>query len=153
MDRQNRAGVTSVAMSAAVRGYQLLVSPLLPPACRFLPTCSEYAAEAIERHGSWRGIILASRRLGLPTCRLGPVANFARFFIPIPRNGTTQSPHRDRALGRDPDRFSVRVRAHPADATFRPVGRDRSDGAGEDGSGIPIGGSLSRGFGQYSRRL
>ena len=63
MDRRNRGGVTSAALSAAVRGYQLLVSPLLPPACRFLPTCSEYAAEAIERHGSWRGIILASRRL------------------------------------------------------------------------------------------
>ena len=63
MERHNRVGVTSGALSAAVRGYQLLVSPLLPPACRFLPTCSEYAAEAIERHGAWRGIILASRRL------------------------------------------------------------------------------------------
>ena len=60
MERHNRVGVTSGALSAAVRGYQLLVSPLLPPACRFLPTCSEYAAEAIERHGAWRGIILAS---------------------------------------------------------------------------------------------
>jgi hypothetical protein len=63
MERHNRRGVTSVALSAAVRGYRLLVSPLLPPACRFLPTCSEYAAEAIERHGAWRGIILASWRL------------------------------------------------------------------------------------------
>jgi hypothetical protein len=63
MERQYRAGVMSVALRVAVRGYQLLVSPLLPPACRFLPTCSEYAAEAIERHGAWRGIILSSRRL------------------------------------------------------------------------------------------
>ncbi len=63
MERHNPVGVTRVALSAAVRGYQLLVSPLLPPACRFLPTCSEYAAEAIERHGAWRGIILASLRL------------------------------------------------------------------------------------------
>ena len=63
MERHNRRGVTSVALSVAVRGYQLLVSPLLPPACRFLPTCSEYAAEAIEQHGVWRGIMLASRRL------------------------------------------------------------------------------------------
>ena len=63
MERQNRAVVTSVALRTALRGYQLLVSPLLPPACRFLPTCSEYAAEAIERHGAWRGIILASWRL------------------------------------------------------------------------------------------
>ena len=63
MKRHNGVGVTSVALRAVVRGYQLLVSPLLPPACRFLPTCSEYAAEAIERHGAWRGIILASLRL------------------------------------------------------------------------------------------
>jgi putative membrane protein insertion efficiency factor len=63
MERQPLAWMTSMTLSAAVRGYKLLVSPLLPPACRFLPTCSEYAAEAIERHGAWRGIILASRRL------------------------------------------------------------------------------------------
>jgi len=63
MERQQRVGMTSVALSAAVRTYKLLVSPLLPPACRFLPTCSEYAAEAIESHGVWRGIILALRRL------------------------------------------------------------------------------------------
>jgi uncharacterized protein len=63
MERHIHVGVARVALSTAVRGYQLLVSPLLPPACRFLPTCSEYAAEAIERHGAWRGIILASRRL------------------------------------------------------------------------------------------
>ena len=63
MERQPVAWMTSMTLSAAVRGYQLLVSPLLPPACRFLPTCSEYAAEAFERHGAWRGIILASRRL------------------------------------------------------------------------------------------
>lgn len=63
MKRRYLAGLTSVALSAVVRAYQLLVSPLLPPACRYLPTCSEYAAEAIELHGAWRGIILASRRL------------------------------------------------------------------------------------------
>jgi putative membrane protein insertion efficiency factor len=63
MERQHPVRMTSVTLSAAVRGYKLLVSPLLPPACRFLPTCSEYAAEAIERHGAWRGIMLASRRL------------------------------------------------------------------------------------------
>ena len=63
MERHNRAGVTSVALRGAVRGYQLLVSPLLPPACRYLPTCSEYAVEAIERHGAWRGIVLALGRL------------------------------------------------------------------------------------------
>ena len=63
MERQQRVGMTSVALSAAVRTYKLLVSPLLPPACRFLPTCSEYASEAVERHGACRGGILALRRL------------------------------------------------------------------------------------------
>jgi len=47
----------------AVRGYQRLVSPLLPPSCRFAPTCSEYAAQAIEQHGFARGVGLAARRL------------------------------------------------------------------------------------------
>jgi putative membrane protein insertion efficiency factor len=63
MERQNRAGVLSLALQTAVRAYQLLVSPLLPPSCRFLPTCSEYAAEAIKRHGPLRGVGLALHRL------------------------------------------------------------------------------------------
>ncbi|MFN2460616.1 MAG: membrane protein insertion efficiency factor YidD [Candidatus Velthaea sp.] len=47
-----------------LRGYKLAISPLLPPACRFLPTCSAYAQEAVEKHGAVRGILLAARRLG-----------------------------------------------------------------------------------------
>jgi len=50
-------------VSALIRGYQLLVSPLLPPSCRFYPTCSEYAREAVMRHGAWRGLGLAARRM------------------------------------------------------------------------------------------
>lgn len=46
-----------------VRGYQRLVSPLLPPSCRFAPTCSEYAAQAITCHGVVRGTGLTLRRL------------------------------------------------------------------------------------------
>ena len=63
MKQPTRVGVASVELSAVVRGYQLLVSPLLPPACRFLPSCSEYAMQAIERHGARRGAVLALRRL------------------------------------------------------------------------------------------
>lgn len=48
---------------AAIRGYQLFVSPGLPAACRFHPSCSAYAATAIERHGALRGAWLAIRRL------------------------------------------------------------------------------------------
>ncbi|MGA8551307.1 MAG: membrane protein insertion efficiency factor YidD [Stellaceae bacterium] len=60
---ERRAGVVSASMQAAVRAYQLLVSPLLPPSCRFLPSCSDYAIEAFERHGALRGSGLALRRL------------------------------------------------------------------------------------------
>jgi putative membrane protein insertion efficiency factor len=63
MERQDRAGVLSLALQTAVRAYQLLVSPLLPPSCRFWPSCSEYAAEAIRRHGALRGGGLALHRL------------------------------------------------------------------------------------------
>jgi uncharacterized protein len=55
-------------LAAAVRAYRLLVSPLLPPACRFHPTCSAYAEEALARHGAWRGSWLAARRV----CRCAP---------------------------------------------------------------------------------
>jgi putative membrane protein insertion efficiency factor len=50
-------------LSGSLKLYKRFVSPLLPPACRFYPTCSEYAAEAIERHGAARGSWLAARRL------------------------------------------------------------------------------------------
>lgn len=46
-----------------LRGYKRFISPLLPPACRFEPTCSVYAMEAIGRHGAARGSWLALRRL------------------------------------------------------------------------------------------
>jgi putative membrane protein insertion efficiency factor len=45
------------------RAYRLLVTPLLPPACRFAPTCSQFAIEAIERYGAGRGSVLAARRI------------------------------------------------------------------------------------------
>ncbi len=46
-----------------IRVYQYCISPLLPPACRFYPSCSSYAAQAITRHGIARGTLLALRRL------------------------------------------------------------------------------------------
>ncbi len=46
-----------------VRAYRRLVSPMLPPACRFHPSCSAYAETALRRHGALRGSWLAARRL------------------------------------------------------------------------------------------
>jgi uncharacterized protein len=46
-----------------IRGYQLLVSPLLGNTCRFHPTCSCYTSEAIRRHGALKGLALGGRRL------------------------------------------------------------------------------------------
>jgi putative membrane protein insertion efficiency factor len=43
--------------------YKRLLSPVLPPACRFVPSCSDYAAAAIEKHGPVRGVFLAVRRI------------------------------------------------------------------------------------------
>ena len=51
------------ALIYLLRGYQVLISPLLPPACRFTPTCSEYAIEAVRQHGALRGTYMAARRL------------------------------------------------------------------------------------------
>jgi putative membrane protein insertion efficiency factor len=48
----------------AVRGYQLLIRPVLPRACRFEPSCSEYARLALVEHGLVRGLWLAARRIG-----------------------------------------------------------------------------------------
>ncbi len=57
------AGAARAAALALIGAYRRFVSPLLPPACRFFPSCSAYGALAIERHGIRRGLLLAARRL------------------------------------------------------------------------------------------
>ncbi len=49
---------------AVIGLYRRFVSPLFPPSCRYHPTCSEFAAEAIRLHGAARGSLLALRRIG-----------------------------------------------------------------------------------------
>ena len=49
---------------AAIRLYRLALSPWWGGQCRYTPTCSQFAAEAIERHGAWHGAWLAIRRVG-----------------------------------------------------------------------------------------
>jgi uncharacterized protein len=46
-----------------LRAYKWAVSPLFPPSCRYVPTCSEYATEAVERYGALRGSLMAAGRL------------------------------------------------------------------------------------------
>lgn len=86
MRRHERPGVASWVLRAAVRAYQLVLSPVLPPSCRFLPSCSEYAAIAIERHGALRGTGLALRRLA----RCHPWGGSG--YDPVPEPGASVSP-------------------------------------------------------------
>ncbi|MFI5145726.1 MAG: membrane protein insertion efficiency factor YidD [Vicinamibacteria bacterium] len=55
-------------LTAAIRGYQYAIRPMLGANCRFFPSCSDYAREAIERHGAAKGSWLAARRI----CRCHP---------------------------------------------------------------------------------
>jgi putative membrane protein insertion efficiency factor len=56
-------GAAKTLVLALLRGYKWLISPLFPPACRYVPTCSEYAMEAVERLGVTRGSLFAGWRL------------------------------------------------------------------------------------------
>ena len=51
-----------------VRAYRFLLSPYLPPSCRYLPTCSQYAEEALDKYGALKGGIIALKRI----CRCHP---------------------------------------------------------------------------------
>jgi putative membrane protein insertion efficiency factor len=62
----------------AVRFYQLAISSWTPPSCRFTPSCSAYAMEAIEEHGALKGVWLAVRRVG----RCHPWGGFG--YDPVP---------------------------------------------------------------------
>jgi uncharacterized protein len=57
------ASVPRRLLATLIRGYQRFVSPALPPSCRFYPSCSQYALEAVTRHGALKGGWLATRRL------------------------------------------------------------------------------------------
>ncbi len=65
-------------LGALVHAYRYFVSPLLPPACRFYPSCSAYAEQALQDHGALRGGWLTARRL----CRCGPWHSGG--FDPVP---------------------------------------------------------------------
>lgn len=58
-----KLGWLSGLMVGVLKGYKTVISPLLPNACRFLPTCSEYAIEAVKEFGPGRGAVLTAWRL------------------------------------------------------------------------------------------
>ncbi|MBI4618210.1 MAG: membrane protein insertion efficiency factor YidD [Planctomycetes bacterium] len=46
-----------------IRGYQIVLRPILPPACRYTPSCSEYFIQALQKKGLWKGFLLGVRRI------------------------------------------------------------------------------------------
>lgn len=66
------------ALLALIRFYQRRISPLFPPCCRFTPTCSQYALEAIQVHGAAKGVFLALKRI----LRCNPL--FPGGYDPVP---------------------------------------------------------------------
>ncbi|MEZ5669779.1 MAG: membrane protein insertion efficiency factor YidD [Alphaproteobacteria bacterium] len=79
--RRGLGRLAALPLVGLVRGYQLFVSPVLPMACRFQPTCSNYAIEAITRHGPLRGSWLAARRIA----RCHPLGGHGYDPVPAPR--------------------------------------------------------------------
>ncbi len=76
-----------------IRIYQLTVAPWIPPCCRFTPSCSHYAMEALAVHGAWRGMWLSCLRLlrCQPFCRGG--------YDPVPPGRTDGGAERGRKTG------------------------------------------------------
>jgi putative membrane protein insertion efficiency factor len=60
---ERRAALMTAGADLIIQGYQLFISPLLGPRCRFYPSCSAYTREALYRHGLFKGLFLGTRRL------------------------------------------------------------------------------------------
>lgn len=73
--------MTAKLLIGCIRAYQFTLSPFLGGSCRFLPTCSAYAMEAIAAHGAWRGTALALRRIA----RCHPLGKSGFDPVPAPR--------------------------------------------------------------------
>jgi len=65
---------------ALVKFYRKYISPLTPPTCRYVPTCSQYALEALEKYGALKGGWLAVKRI----CRCHPFHKGHDFYDPVP---------------------------------------------------------------------
>ena len=78
----------SLLLSLPIYFYRYCISPMLPASCRFTPTCSEYAMQALEIHGLCKGLLLTLWRL----LRCNPLCRFG--FDPVPPRGKWVSPER-----------------------------------------------------------
>jgi len=81
-----RPRLAARVLLALIRGYRTFISPVRPPACRYLPSCSEYTVQAIAEHGLWRGSVLGARRIG----RCHPL--HAGGYDPVPPAGAGDEP-------------------------------------------------------------
>jgi uncharacterized protein len=92
MGRRGLQRLSVLVLQVLIRVYQLLLSPLLPPSCRYLPSCSDYAVEAIGRHGAIVGVGLAARRLA----RCHPWGSSGYDPVPEPRGSRRAVPGKGR---------------------------------------------------------
>ena len=109
-------GTLARGLALPVRVYSRVLSPLLPPRCRFAPTCSAYALEALQVHGAGRGTWLAARRVA----RCHPFHPGGHDPVP-PARGAVED---DRARRRTPT--ARRPAASPASSAHRPPARTRT---------------------------
>lgn len=77
------SGIVKAGLLFLLRGYKRAISPMFPPSCRYVPTCSEFAMEAVERHGALRGMGMAIRRVA----RCHPFVRGG--FDPVPMKTTS----------------------------------------------------------------
>lgn len=75
------SGAVVALLIAFVRAYQIILSPMHGPSCRFQPTCSSYAIEALQRHGPIWGVLLSTWRLA----RCHPLGGFGYDPVPVER--------------------------------------------------------------------
>jgi putative membrane protein insertion efficiency factor len=84
VSKDGKGSLAARAVAAPIRFYRRFLSPLKPPSCRFTPTCSAYALEAVAEHGALKGLALTLRRLSRchPITFLGGSSG----FDPVPHS-------------------------------------------------------------------
>jgi hypothetical protein len=93
-----------VVLRLLLRGYQRWISPALPPACRYTPTCSHYALEAVEVHGALRGSLLAAWRV----LRCHPFVRGGYDPVPAPKHPPQRHPSTSLRAGSDTEILQVK---------------------------------------------